>query len=174
MDAAADTTILYKPLWGPAPIAERTIVTTRIVRHRGCGCHAKAKIRSVRTVTVSQTTFSNGAIGERVVTTTYSGPNRFVFHRVVYRGGALPAVGERTMMTSYSAPIRYAPRSTVFYPNGPLPAIGEQVEYPVVGGRRVEMIRTTPTPVGEGWTEPGPTVSPAYPNAWVDYNNPYR
>lgn len=41
---------------------------------------------------------------------------------------------------------------------------------------RTQTVRNTPTPVGEGTTTSSPShsVSPAYPNADTDYNNPYR
>ena len=84
--------------------------------------------------------------------------------RVVYRRATVgpPYVAERRVI--YRRPF-VAP-----------PVVGERVvaDVPVVGGDRTEIVRTTPTVVGEGPTEPGPTVAPAYPNAWVDYANPYR
>ena len=103
-------------------------------------------------------------IAERIVTTTR------VVHRHPRHGAGRRITVKQTITVTE---LRYRnPRTVVERSSYILAPIGERVEVPVVGGRQT--IRTTPTAVGEGPTEPGPTVAPAYPNAWVDYANPYR
>ena len=136
---------------GAVPIAERVVIT-RTARHHG----RNGRVRVDRSVTVRQVRYGPwrpGAFAVRTVTVTRERPIRSGGPRtVVYRSILSPeAVAERVAVGGRQA-IWSEPA-----------AVGEWNE-----------LRATPTPVAEGFTEPAPTVSPAYPNAWVDYNNPYR
>jgi len=162
--AMANGSVPHRLYWR-APILERTVVTTTIVRQRG----DMNRTETIRSQTYTVRRGNPPPVAERTVT-TQSAPGGYTVRRVVYRSGP-SYVGERLVYSSRPPVIA---ESVEEMP----PPVGERVEVPVVGGRKTVIIsrtvRTTPTPVGEGPTEPGPTVAPAYPNAWVDYNNPYR